>query len=41
LVFLTDLYGAFPDNAPAYPVLWASTGGRHAPFGSVIPMCAA
>jgi predicted metal-dependent peptidase len=41
LVFLTDLYGAFPDNAPNYPVLWASTGGRHAPFGSVVPMQAA
>jgi len=38
LVFLTDLYGSFPDSAPAYPVLWASTGGRRAPFGEVIPM---
>jgi predicted metal-dependent peptidase len=41
LVFLTDLYGTFPDAAPDYPVLWASTRGRHAPFGSVIPMQAA
>jgi predicted metal-dependent peptidase len=41
LVFLTDLYGTFPDDAPYYPVLWATTGGRHAPFGSVIPMNAA
>jgi len=41
LVFLTDLYGTFPDDAPDYPVLWASTGGRHAPFGTVIPMQAA
>jgi predicted metal-dependent peptidase len=41
LVFLTDLYGTFPDDAPDYPVLWASTGSRHAPFGSVIPMQAA
>ena len=41
LVFLTDLYGTFPDSAPDYPVLWASTSGRHAPFGSVIPMQAA
>ena len=39
--FLTDLYGTFPDSAPDYPVLWASTSGRHAPFGSVIPMQAA
>jgi predicted metal-dependent peptidase len=41
LVFLTDLYGTFPESAPDYPVLWASTGGRHALFGSVIPIQAA
>jgi predicted metal-dependent peptidase len=41
LVFLTDLYGSFPMAAPSYPVLWASTGGGHAPFGEVIPMQAA
>jgi predicted metal-dependent peptidase len=41
LVFLTDLYGGFPSSAPYYPVIWASTGGRHAPFGQVIPMQAA
>ena len=41
MVFLTDLYGTFPEAAPDYPVLWASTGGREVPFGSVIPMHAA
>jgi predicted metal-dependent peptidase len=41
LIFLTDLYGSFPDSEPAYPVLWASTGGRSAPFGHVVPMQAA
>jgi predicted metal-dependent peptidase len=41
MVFLTDLYGSFPPAAPSYPVLWASTGGRNAPFGQVIPMQAA
>jgi len=41
MVFLTDLYGSFPPSAPSYPVLWASTGGREAPFGEVIPMQAA
>ena len=41
LVFLTDLYGGFPPSAPHYPVIWASTGGRRAPFGQVIPMQAA
>ncbi len=38
LVFLTDLNGTFPSAAPAYPVLWASTESRHAPFGQVVPM---
>ena len=41
LVFLTDLCGAFPKDAPPYPVLWASTESRPAPFGQVIPMEAA
>jgi len=41
LVFLTDLYGTTPAEEPLYPVLWASTGSRHAPFGQVIPMQAA
>ena len=41
LVFLTDLYGSFPLSAPPYPVLWASTGSKKAPFGAVIPMQAA
>lgn len=41
LIFLTDLYGSFPPSEPAYPVLWASTGSRKAPFGEVIPMQAA
>jgi predicted metal-dependent peptidase len=38
VIFLTDLYGSFPSSAPYYPVLWASTGRRQAPFGEVIPM---
>jgi predicted metal-dependent peptidase len=41
LVFLTDLWGSFPEQAPPYPVLWASTDTRSAPFGLVIPMEAA
>ncbi|MEM8986681.1 MAG: VWA-like domain-containing protein [Pseudomonadota bacterium] len=32
LIYLTDLYGDFPDP-PAYPVLWASTTDEVAPFG--------
>jgi len=41
LVFLTDLYGTLPDQAPPHPVLWASTGSQRAPFGQVVPMQAA
>jgi len=38
LVFLTDLCGTFPSEAPNYPVIWASTETRRAPFGQVVPM---
>jgi predicted metal-dependent peptidase len=38
LVFLTDLYGSFTPSEPGYPVILASTGGRRAPFGQVVPM---
>jgi len=41
LVFLTDLCGTFPSDVPAYPVIWASTEARKAPFGHVVPMEAA
>jgi predicted metal-dependent peptidase len=41
LVYLTDLCGTFPETAPGYPVIWASTETRPVPFGQVIPMGAA
>jgi predicted metal-dependent peptidase len=41
LIFLTDLCGTFPGDAPPYPVLWASSEVRPVPFGEVIPMEAA
>jgi predicted metal-dependent peptidase len=41
LVFLTDLCGRFPSEVPQYPVIWASTEVRRAPFGEVVPMGAA
>jgi predicted metal-dependent peptidase len=38
-VYLTDLEGPFPDEAPPYPVLWVVTGKRRAaPFGEVVPL---
>ena len=35
LIYLTDLYGTFPDEAPEYPVLWVVYGNPEgvAPFG--------
>jgi predicted metal-dependent peptidase len=41
LVFLTDLCGTFPRDAPPYPVIWASTENRRTPFGQVVSMEAA
>ncbi len=41
LVFLTDLCGTFPSEAPPYPVIWASTEARPSPFGQVVSMEAA
>lgn len=33
LIYLTDLAGKFPDEEPAFPVLWAATTDRTPPFG--------
>jgi predicted metal-dependent peptidase len=41
LVLLSDLCGTFPSEAPTYPVIWASTEDRRAPFGHVVSMEAA
>ncbi len=39
LVYLTDLYGDFPESAPEYPVMWVSTSDiKEAPFGVVLPL---
>jgi len=39
MIALTDLYTAFPSNAPAFPVLWAVSGVKaDAPFGQVLPL---
>lgn len=35
LVYLTDLYGPFPDE-PNYPVMWAATSDLPVPFGEAI-----
>jgi predicted metal-dependent peptidase len=36
VIYLTDLYGRFPSQAPAYPVIWAATSSREVPWGDVV-----
>ena len=36
LVYLTDGLGSFPERAPEYPVLWATTEREEFPFGEVV-----
>lgn len=38
LIYLTDLWGTFPDSEPAFPVLWATTESRNAPFGEIVEL---
>lgn len=35
-VYLTDMYGIFPDTHPEYPVLWVATSERKAPWGETV-----
>lgn len=36
VIYLTDLMGSFPKQAPEMPVLWAATLNREVPFGEVV-----
>lgn len=36
VVYLTDLDGAFPDQAPTVPTLWATPNTKVAPFGETV-----
>jgi predicted metal-dependent peptidase len=36
LIYLTDGKGSFPDEAPAYPVIWGMTGQVEPPFGETV-----
>ena len=38
LVYLTDLYGPFPEVEPNFPVLWVATTDRQAPFGETVKL---
>jgi predicted metal-dependent peptidase len=36
LVYLTDLEGSFPSEAPHYPVIWGAIRDHEVPFGEVV-----
>lgn len=36
LIYITDMYGYFPDQAPDYPTIWVKTTDVEAPFGSEV-----
>ena len=36
LIYFTDMWGSFPDEAPAYPVIWCATTDKEAPWGETI-----
>jgi predicted metal-dependent peptidase len=37
LIYLTDMFGSFPNEAPRYPTIWCSTSkGVGAPFGDLV-----
>lgn len=35
-LYLTDMYGSFPQEAPQYPVLWCATSDVRGPFGDTL-----
>lgn len=36
LIYLTDMYGPFPEHDPGYPVMWVATSDVVGPFGDTI-----
>lgn len=38
VIYLTDMWGTFPEREPDYPVLWVRTTDRPAPFGEVVDL---
>lgn len=36
LIYITDMMGTFPDEAPDYPVIWAKSTDYQAPFGDEV-----
>lgn len=38
VVYFTDGYGSYPELPPEYPVIWAMTSDKVAPFGETLPI---
>lgn len=38
LLYLTDMHGIFPNDPPAYPVIWCATTEIKAPFGKTLEL---
>ncbi len=38
LIYLTDMYGSFPERAPKYPVIWCATSKEKGPFGKTLEL---
>lgn len=38
IVYLTDLDGTFPNQAPEIPTLWATPNRKQAPFGETVSL---
>ncbi len=36
MIYCTDMQGRFPEDEPAYPVIWAATTDEPAPWGEVV-----
>jgi hypothetical protein len=36
MIYCTDMCGRFPEEEPAYPVIWAATTDEPAPWGEVV-----
>ena len=36
LIYLTDMYGPFPEQSPDYPVMWVATSDVVGPFGETV-----
>ena len=36
LLYLTDMYGSFPEHTPEYPVMWCATSDVRGPFGETL-----